>query len=155
MDSKKFKYQQRLDKLVDCPPSIYKPVQMNAFRWIHTTEHTNSFTPMHLIKTPPPRMLDDSDLMCKGHGLSLFDTLEHGIARYKKLYKNKRAIAHQAFVEEKGDAVAMLKLEVENGVAGDLNLENGHFTFHEYDETDLSNQIVHITTLFDENGSFK
>jgi hypothetical protein len=128
---------------------------MNAFRWIDANDPINSFTPMHLIKTPPPRMLDDFDLMCKGHGLSLFDTLEHGIARYKKLYKNKRGVSHQTFIEEKGDAVATLKLDAEDGVAGDLNLENGHFTFHEYEETDLSNQIVHITTLFDKNGNFK
>ena len=155
MHSKKFKYQEYIDSCTNCPPDYYTEKKQDAFRWIFKNNISGSFTPMNLIKEPPARMLDDSDLMCKGHGLSLFDTFENGRSRFEKLYATRRGVLHEDFINEKGDSIARLQMNGSEGVCGDFNSSNGHFTFHEYERTDLSLKIVNITEIFDENGKFK
>jgi hypothetical protein len=155
MQSKKYKYQDSLDLFPNCPPNSYRNIEIECFRWVFKNNISDSFIPMNLIKEPPPRMLDDSDLICKGYGLSLFDTFENGRSRYENLYKRKRGISHEDFINEKGNSIAMLEMNGSEGVYGDLNTENGHFTLHEYEGTDLSSKIVNITEIFDENGNFK
>jgi hypothetical protein len=55
-------------------------------------------------------MLDDTDLMCKGFGLSLFETYYKAVARYTALYNRKRGLSHEDFILEKGDAIAELEM---------------------------------------------
>jgi hypothetical protein len=93
--------------------------------------------------------------MCKGYGLSLFDNFENGLSRFENLYQKKRGVSHKDFISEKGNSIAMLEMDGNEGVYGDLNTGNGHFTLHEYEGTDLSSKIVNITEIFDENGNFK
>ena len=134
----------------------YKNIDIKCFRWVFKDNLSDSFIPMNIIKEPPPRMLDDTDLMCKGYGLSLFDTFENGINRFKALYQKKRNVSHEDFLKDKGDSIAYLDLsEIGTGIYGDLNTQNGHFTFHEYDGIDLSEKVVNITNIFDSNGDFK
>ena len=155
MLSRKLKYQEYLDRFQNCPPDFYRDIDRNAFRWVFQENLSASFKPMNLVKEPPQRMLDDSDLMCKGYGLSLFDTLENGQARFKALYKKKRGLSHQEFIEDKGNAVAELEMTGDEGVYGDLNTHNGHFTFHEYEATDLAIKIIHLSEIFNKNEDFK
>lgn len=155
MNSNKFKFQSYLNLFPNCPPSSYKNIDIKCFRWVFKDNLSDSFIPMNIIKEPPPRMLDDTDLMCKGYGLSLFNTFENGLSRFETLYKRKRGISHDDFVNEKGNAIALLEMIENEGVYGDLNAGNGHFTLHEYEGTDLSLKIVNITEIFDENGNFK
>ena len=61
---KEFKYAAYLYKLPNCPPITYKEVDINAFRWVFKDNLSDSFTPMNLLKEPPQRMLDDTDLIC-------------------------------------------------------------------------------------------
>lgn len=154
MHSKKFKYQAYLDRFPNCPSDSYQALDKNAFRWAFDKNLSNSFKPMSLMKEPPQRMLDDSDLMCKGFGLSLFDTFENGYKRYFALYKKKRSLSHQEFIDDKGNVIAELKMIGDEGVYGDLNSANGHFTFHEFEATDLATKIIRITEIFDKNGNF-
>lgn len=155
MHSKKFKYQQYLNLYPNCPHDSCREMSQDCFRWVFKDNFLDSFIPMNLIKEPPLRMLDNTDLLCKGYGLSLFDTFENGLSRFKNLYNRKRGISHDDFVNEKGNAIATLEMIKNDGVYGDLNTVNGHFTFHEYEGTDLSSKIVNITEIFDENGNFK
>lgn len=155
MHSKKFKYQQYLSLYPNCVPDSYKEMSQDCFRWVFKDKISDSFIPMNLIKEPPSRMLDDTDLMCKGFGLSLFDTFTNGHSKFEKLYTRKRGVSHEDFINEKGDSIARLQMNGSEGVCGDFNSSNGHFTFHEYEGTDLSSKIVNITEIFDENGKFK
>lgn len=132
----------------------YKEMSQDCFRWVFKDKISDSFIPMNLIKEPPARILDDSDLLCKGYGLSFFDTFENGCSRFEKLYKQKRGVLHEDFVNEKGDCIAELPMNGA-GVCGGFNSSNGHFTIQEYEGTELSSKIVNITEIFDENGKFK
>jgi hypothetical protein len=155
MPIKKLKYEQYLHEFPNCPPIQYTELEENAFRWVFKQNLSDSFIPLNRIKEPPQRMLDDSDLMCKGLGLSFFDTHAHAIARYEALYKRKRGLSHEAFILEKGDGIAELEMTKNEGIFGDRNNENGHFTFHEFEEIDLAKKVLYIKDIFQENGEFK
>lgn len=144
MPIRKLKYQKYLDELPNCPPNYYKELSENAFRWVFGNRISDSFVPLNRVKEPPQRMLDDTDLMCKGFGLSFFDSFAHAFNRYEALYKRKRGLSHKAFILEKGDSIAELEMTENEGIFGDINVENGHFTFHEFDETDLSKNILFL-----------
>lgn len=155
MLSKELKYAVHLDKYPDCPPITYKELHTNAFRWVFNDNLSDSFTPLNLIKEPPQRVLDDTDLLCKGFGLSLFNTFEQSEKRYQALYKRKSVVSHEEFIAEKGNAIAELMIHQIDGKFGDLNERNGHFTFHEYETTNLTNNVLEMADIFDENGNFK
>ena len=155
MNAKVLKYAEHLDKIPNCPPSIYVELETNTFRWVFQDKLQDSFTPLNLVKEPPQRMLDDTDLLCKGFGLSFFDTFENSEKRYKALYKRKRGLSHNEFIAEKGDAIAELSMNGTEGKFGDWNEMNGHFTFHEFETTDLTKNVLKIEDIFDNNGNFK
>jgi hypothetical protein len=155
MLKRKLKYQKYIDEFPNCPPIHYKELSENAFRWVSRNRLSESFMPLNRIKVPPQRMLDDTDLMCKGFGLSFFDTFAHAFARYDALYKRKRGLSHEAFIIEKGDSIAELEITENEGIFGDVNEGNGHFTFHEFEEIDLTKNVLVIEDIFDKNGEFK
>ena len=156
MHSQKFKYQEYLEKFPNCPPKSYESMNKVGFRWVCKDNLESSFYPLNLINVPPPRVQDNTDLMCKGYGLSLFDTLENAIDRFKALYQKKRNVSHEDFLKDKGDSIAYVNLgEIGTGIYGDLNIQSGHFTFHEYSGIDLSEKVVNITNIFDSHGDFK
>lgn len=152
---RKLKYQKYLDEFANCPPNYYKERTENAFRWVFQNRLSDSFMPLNRIKEPPQRMLDDSDIMCKGFGLSFFDTYAHACARYEALYKRKRGLSHDVFMADKGDSIAELEMTENEGIFGDVNDANGHFTLHEFEETDLTKNVLMIEDIFEENGEFK
>ena len=155
MNATELKYAEHLDKTSNCPPNIYVALDVNSFRWVFQNRLQDSFTPLNLIKEPPQRILDDTDLLCKGFGLSFFDTFDNSEKRYKALYKRKRGLSHNEFIAEKGDSVAELTMNGTEGVFGDWNESNGHFTFHEYETTDLTKNVLKMEDIFDNNGNFK
>ncbi len=149
---KRLKYFEDLEKVKNCPPCDYKESKIIVFRWVHCEFNENDFVPLNKIKNPPPRMLDDSELMCKGFGLSVFNSLENAFERYKKLYKTKRNVTDSDFISEKGDSVAELNISIADGIIGDLN-EKGHLTFHIYENVNLSEKVLNIVNIF-KNGNF-
>jgi hypothetical protein len=155
MPIRELHYQKHLAQFPNCPPNYYKVLANNAFRWVFQQRISESFTPINLIKEPPQRMLDDTDLMCKGFGLSFFDSFDNAFARYEALYKRKRGVTHEEFVIEKGDSIAELEMTEKEGIFGDLNTSNGHFTFHVFEKTDLTKNILKTEDIFTENGKFK
>lgn len=153
--SRPFKYSDLLGQYSNCPPDDYKELSKLACRWVHNyAQHENDFKPLNLINNPPPRMLDDSDKMCMGYGLSFFNTCEDAIKKYKTIYNKQRPKQKKTFLEEKGDTIAHINLEVSDGTSSEPNNE-GHFTFHEYVDTNLSTKIVNLTAIFDEHGNFR
>jgi hypothetical protein len=132
MQNSTYNYQSNLENYIDCPPKSYEPMKKYAIRWVFTENIANSFLPLNIIKYPP-KAFSQEDLMCKSFGLSLFDTIENAKTMFKKLYQNKRGLSHQDFITEKGNALAIVSLDITLGIGGDLNDKTGHFTFHEYE----------------------
>ena len=147
-----FKYQAYLQEFPNCPPNSYKTTNFKVFRWVNQSKINKSFLPLNVLKYPPIGF-DNTDTMCKSYGLSVFDTFENAFIAYKKIYQRKGGVSHQDFIEEKGDCIALLDLQITDGVIGDLN-KQGHLTLHEYIGTDLIQTIVTITKIIDQNGNF-
>jgi hypothetical protein len=137
MNSKKLKYQAYLEKFPNCPPEEYQEVDMPAFRWVHKASIEEGFMPLHLSRYPP-RMFDTEDENCMGYGLSMFNALDSAKLKFLKLKKQLQ--------KDKGDSVAALKLENQDGLAGASN-QQGHFTFHEYEATDLTTRITNVYSI--------
>jgi hypothetical protein len=153
MNDKKFKYQARLKQFSNCPSEDFKEIEKNVFRWVHQPISENDFLPMSVIKVPPPRILDDSDKLCIGYGLSMFDTKENAISKYKSLYERFRVRQKSQFREDKGNWVALISLTKKDGVADEPN-NYGHFTFHEYETADLKQNVKRIFNIFDGDEKF-
>lgn len=155
MTEKKLKYKKYLEQFPDCPPSEFKEIERDAFRWSNNPLSINDFIPVNLISEPPPRMLDDSDKMCMAYGLSMFDTLLNSLAKYQKEHDKRRPHQREQFKQDKGIYIALVKLSKEDGVADIPNENNhGHFTFHEYSEASLEGNILAFYNIFKEDGEF-
>lgn len=98
-------------------------------------------------------MLDESDSMCKSYGLSLFDSLENAIIRFKAIYFKRRKHLRPLFIEDVGGCVAELCLEYIDGMVSPTS-SNGHLTFHEYEGADLIKKVTDTKDIFDENEDF-
>jgi len=149
MNVRILKYRDLLSKFPNCPPSNYKEISNSAFRWVHSDPHSNDFTPVNIIKDPPQRILDESDLSCKGYGLSLFDERQAAVTAYKRQLIRRRAHLLEGFVQECGNCIAIIELDECQGIAGDLNETTRHFTFHEYIDSTLESKIIEIFSIFD------
>src|ERR1035438_1036383 len=143
---KRLKYKSLLEQFPDCPPNDYSEIGLEAFRWVHDmAKHDNDFKPNHLIKSPPERKFDDSDYMCKGNGLSFHDKFSSSLFIYKYWYNKGNLKRKKIFIEDKGDCIAALNLNLTDGIASLPDKDNyGHFTFHEYDSVDLKSKIIDI-----------
>ncbi|MFN0049691.1 MAG: hypothetical protein ACKVOU_11265 [Cytophagales bacterium] len=149
MSFKRLKYQLLLDNYPNCPPKEFMEVKKSAFRWVYENiDNEKNFKPLHLISDPPPKMLDDSDLMCLGYGLSLFDSFEKAYSKYKNLFKSKRN-----FSKSVGSYIVKIDIQFDDGMASIPNIQ-GHFTFHEYENTDLRSRIIELFSIFDSDGKF-
>ena len=143
------KYEAYLSNIENCPPEDYQSVERIAFRWVHKQCDEQDFIPLNLTKEPPPRILDNSDLHCMGYGLSFFDTHQNAIGRYLNITKKLREHLKNDFVNEKGDCVAELPLDVSDGIVGlPSEQKYGHFTFHESAGATLVSKVVAIRPVF-------
>ena len=110
---------------------------------------------MNIIGEPPARILDDTDKMCMAYGLSMFDSLKNSIDKYQKEYIKRRQHQREQFIQDKGNFIALLKLSKNDGLADEPNEGNfGHFTFHEYDQTELEKNVLNLYNIFLDNGDF-
>lgn len=153
MVSKKLKYLELLKEFPDCPSKDFEEINCHAYRWTKSPVNAADFIPLNISDDPPQRILDDTDKMCIGYGLSMFDTLENSFNRYKRLYNNHRELQRGHFKEDKGTHIAEVELNEINGIANKPN-RMGHFTFHEYENTQLETQVISVTNIFKENGEF-
>lgn len=154
MTLKKLKYQNYLDSITNCPPSDYVEIDKVVYRWVKYDRKKDNFIPINIQNDPPPRILEKSDKNCQGYGLSLFDTEAHGIKHFKKVYLQRKPVEREKF-RVKQDSIASVIIEKTDGLAGNLNKNNGHFTFHEYDDVDLEQKLDVINKVIDANGAFK
>jgi hypothetical protein len=138
----KFKYGNFLTTFSDCPPADYQELDITAYRWIfEDVNDERNFQPV--LTQNPQRATGMTDTQkCMGHGLSLFDKLEGALTRYRKLFRKNAEVAKTL-----GTKVAFLQLEKSDGCGGDMEKGYGHFTFHEYANTDLKIRITGTQTI--------
>jgi hypothetical protein len=138
-----FKYNTFLSEILNCPSDNFSQTEKIAFRWVHKNIDDSDFTPINLIKEPPQRILDDSDLHCMGFGLSFFDTKENAKGKFLSIFNRLREPLKIGFIAEKGNFIAEIILEKTDGVADNPVITNyGHFTFHEYENVELKNKVL-------------
>jgi len=140
-----FKYKKQIEQLsTQCPPSNYKSKDISAFRFVFEAENDkakNNFLPVLIIK--PKRQLkpDNDTVKCQGYALSLFDSQENAEKRYYKLRKRNKNISKTL-----GDCLATGTIDKTDGVASEVD-NNGHFSLHEFENTDLAAKFNIISTL--------
>jgi hypothetical protein len=138
-----FKYKTFLSEIKNCPPTNFLQTEKIAFRWVNEYIDERDFMPINLIREPPQRVLDNSDLNCMGFGLSFFDTIENANGKFISLYNRLRDQLKSGFIAEKGNFIAEISLEKNDGVADLPSHSNyGHFTFHEFENVDLKNKVL-------------
>jgi hypothetical protein len=145
----RLKYRMYLSGYANCPTPDFSEVAMKAYRWVHALPHDNDFKPVWLIQKPPAQVLDETDKMCSGYGLSMYSDLNLSIASYRSILATKPLKFQEKFRRDKGDCVAEIDLIKTDGVAGDCNRQTGHFDFHEYENTDLSLRITKRINIFE------
>ncbi len=155
MNDKKLKYLKCLEQFKDCPSAEFIEVDRDAYRWTNSPVTPNDFLPVNLMNEPPARMLDDTDKMCMGYGLSMFNSWNNSIKKYQKEFKKRRQHQREQFIQDKGSYIAFLKLTKNDGIADEPNEGNfGHFTFHEYSPTRLELKVIHLHSIFSDDGEF-
>ena len=141
--AKTYKYEPYLSELTNCPPTHYEQIKSNAFRWLHRSiDEPKNFMPV-LVQSPRRALTMSHIQACKGFGLSLFDSFEGALNRYNELIKNKPQL-----VLTFGNAIGEIQLEPNDGVSSEPESNNhGHFTFHEFENVDLSKKIIKFVSL--------
>ena len=138
-----YKYQSYLENIPNCPPENYSAITKLAFRWLHETiDNDYNFQPVLLQS--PKRALNMNHLnQCKGYGLSFFDTANGAIDRYLELITSKPNL-----IDTLGNNLGEIYLTPQDGVCSEPETNNnGHFTFHEYKNTDLARKIIKFAPI--------
>jgi hypothetical protein len=142
------KYTKLLSEIKNCPSDNFVSIDKIAFRWVHQNPDESDFLPINLIKEPPQRVLDNTDLLCMGYGLSFFNTKENARQKFLNLYERLRTPLQKGFLEEKGNFIAEINLEKSDGLSDAPSEHNyGHFTFFEFMETKLTTKINSIDLI--------
>ena len=116
---------------------------MTSYRFVHEYHsHPNNFLPTFFIN--PKRVNESRDLTskCEGFGLSLFQVAEGAKAKFAEMMVKTNG----KFAKLVGTHLAAIELKQEDGVGGNSN-KSSHFTFHEYENVDLTNNIIHTEKL--------
>lgn len=148
MPVKTFKYEEFLKRFPQCPPSDCKEKNTTVYRWTHNPVESEDFIPLNIIGTPPVRMLDETDKMCMGYGLSMFDTLENSIRRYRSIFNGMRPRKKEDFKLEKGTFISRITVKEKDGCST-LPNKTGHLTFFEYKDVSLKTQVLEIIDIFE------
>jgi len=142
-----FKYQKYLETLsIPCPPADYKSESRVAFRFVFETTHEkyqNSFLPVLIIKPARKNRLKEDSSKCQGYALSLFDSLAKANQKFINL---TRKTSSYILKESLGTHLVQGIIEPRDGVVSAIN-EEGHFSLHEFEETDLQKKFSIISSL--------
>ncbi len=141
-----YKYKTEIEKLklIGCPPENYKPQNLQAFRFVYSDiNHPNNFLPVGKIS--PERTNDfDTENQCKSYGLSMFVDKSKAQLRFISLLKRTKG----RYATTVGSSIAIINLSENDGKCSDWRDDfYSHFTFHEFDKTDLKNKVESIFPL--------
>lgn len=148
MIGKQFKYQEYLNKRENCPMKSCIERNVPAFRWVHSDITEDDFKPNIDHPKYPKRSLDESDLICESFALSVYKDLESSKDNYLNQYNaRKNDFQKQKFIEQKGNAIALIHLTEEDGVSDEPN-EKGHFSFFPYISFNCLERIKEVFSIF-------
>jgi hypothetical protein len=148
-----FKYAEQIVAISGCPATDCTERERDSYRWVHAEPLAEDFLPQALEDPVKRRPIDETDLerRCLSWGLSLYDTLESAMVRFRQVISRIRRAKQPSFRVQKGDSVAFIQLKPGHGRTSPSNKEQ-HFTLFEYEGTDLQNDIVEIVNIFDDHG---
>ena len=138
----RFRHQNFMDALaVPCPPDEFLARKTLAFRWVfETMEDARNFEPQFFKN--PRRFIQKSDAeKCVAIGLSVFDSERNARLHFVAL---KKRIKGEAL--KMGTNVAFAQLHLDFGKT-DLPNRTGHFTFHPFENVDLSQHFSIVSAL--------
>jgi hypothetical protein len=153
MKTKILKYNSYMDQFPNCPSEEYSEKEIILFRWVHEViNHDNNFKPIRFLN--PMRVLDSNDIECISFGLSFFDSFQTAKLKYCVIYNRYRnSKQKEDFKIEKGTHIAEIFIKEEDGLCS--SNKNGHFTFYEYNDTNLINSVNIINPIFALDGTIK
>jgi hypothetical protein len=135
------KYHHHIKSLANCPPSICTSKNIEAFRFVFSDINAErNFLPTYII-SPVRRNSASNEGACAGYGLSFFNTLDNARRKYLSIIRS-----HKNFSKNVGDCVAQGLLREEDGVMTDIN-EDGHFTLHEFEGTELRGRFTIVARI--------
>lgn len=128
------KYQNQIKDIGDCPPSECRRMDIKSFRFVfEDISHKNNFLPVLIIK--PRRKLRNEAEKCSGYALSFFSSIEKAKKRYINL-KN----ACDNIEKTIGTHIALGLINKTDGLVSKIN-RVGHFSLHEFKDTDLKKKF--------------
>ena len=143
----KFKYQNEMDELglADCPPSDYSQSALIACRFVFADlSNPNNFKPVALIAPQRLNEFKEDIKKCQSFGLSMFAELD----KARKHFEYLQTKTAGRFSKSVGTRVAILNLNELDGVFSDpTDRFDSHFTFHEFENADLTSRILNIEIL--------
>jgi len=147
MSSKRFKYQEFLEKFDNCPPENFKEVEIKAFRWVFEECGQESFLPVLIID--PLRKFGNDKLKCSGYAISMFEDKRNACVKYKKLIGSV-----PKFQEKVGTCIAEINIDIKDGICSTPEMNNYlHFDLHLYFVSDLSKKVLSIAIILDDDGN--
>jgi len=133
-----FKYQKFISLIPNCPPTNYYSAQMKAYRFVFDDlNYPHNFLPALMIN--PRRNFPDPNEQCLGYALSLFDSLGNAQKRYEAIVKGRPSLRKKL-----GSHIAEGIITPNDGLVSDIN-SSGHFSLHEFAETDLKHKFQIIS----------
>jgi len=142
-----FKYQSEIEALNDCaiicPPTNIYPFQGLLFRYVHNSECENSRNNnLPVKKKSPNRMIDNDDFRCLAvASLSCFDTYEQALEFFEH-----KLIGYPNIAATLGCCIGQFVVNDEHGARTESNVK-GHFSFFEYEDTNLESLCETITNI--------
>lgn len=134
-----YKYQQQIDKLLAeglTMPTVYAPNNMEAFRYVFSTDNPNNHKPV-CIQNPSRRLPNREKL--SGYALSCFNSQQNAEKKYAALCKSFRQTPKTI-----GDSLSYGRLKDTDGMITKPDSASGHFDLYESASCDLS-KTFHIT----------
>lgn len=140
----KYKYKEYHDALkCYCPPKEgLSPLNMTAYRWIHSDlEHQNNFLPPLIIEPTRIDSFETCEIKCENYALSFFNDQNKAESKLKKYIKRKPLLANVL-----GSAIGKVDI-IEDDGKGSLPRNDGHFNFHEFCAFDLKNKLTFVKEI--------
>lgn len=137
-----FLYKDELDKIESCPPSIYKSMECECFRWVYDEiDNENNFKSQ--ADKNPSRLNSVGDKMkCDLYALSLHKTIEDSKKHFEIITKSMNSLTKKKL----GTKIAKGKVVKTDGVGEDAD-SIGHFNFHPIRNNNFKNIFVIVDTL--------
>ena len=132
----------------NCPPLDYKPLNINAYRWVFHQNNNQNFQSQYekdmKRKNPPKRYNDMTDLeKCERMALSMFVSFERAENQFYFL-RDEQNLQENAYLWL-GESIAIGEILASDGVNEPKINKFGHFNHHPALDFDYHNKFIIIS----------